>query len=171
MLTKSEFLASLHREVAITKHLVSKLDAGHLDHRFSAPQRSLGELIDFLAIQLEGSVNYFLTGSWDRWEQLETAVKGLTPSAFDAAMDRQMVAVEALLAGVTDDQFTTRIVKSPMGAEMSLSSALLEFTLKFAVAYKMQLFLQAKNGGLRELVSSNLWAGRDPAPVAAAAAG
>ena len=46
MLTKSEFLASLQREVAITKHLVSKLDAGHLDHRFTAPQRS--ERIQYL---------------------------------------------------------------------------------------------------------------------------
>lgn len=166
MLTKAAFLASLDREAAITKHLVSKLDAGHLDHRFSAAQRSLGELLDYLAVQLEGCVAYFLDGTWDRWEQLENEAKGLTPSAFPAAMDRQMAAVHARLAGVSDADLAGRLVKSPAGDDIRLGEALVEFTLKFAVAYKMQLFLQAKNAGLRDLASSNLWRGKDAPPKA-----
>jgi hypothetical protein len=157
MLTLPEFLASLQREAAITKHLVSKLDAGHLDHRLTEKQRSLGELIEYLAIQLEGCVSYFVTGSWDRWEALEKEVAGLTPSAFPAAMDRQMAAVERLLAGAD----LTKPVPLPPGGEAPLGVALLEFTLKFAVTYKVQLFLQAKHAGLGELNSKNLWRGSD----------
>ncbi len=164
MLTKAAFLASLEREAAITKHLVSKLDAGHLDHRFSAPQRSIGELLDYLAVQLEGTVAWFLHGNWDRWEQLENQVKGLTPSAFAAAMDRQMAAVRTLLAPVSDAELATRRVKTPAGDDIALGDALVEFTLKFAVAYKMQLFLQAKHAGLSSLGSHDLWRGTDAPP-------
>lgn len=166
MLSKAELLASLARETSLTKHLVTKLDAGHLDHRLSAAQRSLGELLDYLAVQQAGSVAYFLTGSWDRWEALEKQVKNLQPSAFAAAMDAQTDEVQRLLAPLSDADLVTRKSKTPKGDDIALGTALLEYTLKWTVSYKMQLFLQAKHAGLSTLVSSNLWHGRDAAPKA-----
>jgi hypothetical protein len=81
-------------------------------------------------------------------------------------MERQLTAVERLLAVVPDAEFPTRMVKTPAGDPIPLASALLEFPLKWAPAYRMQLFLQAKAAGLSELNSSNLWRGHDPKPKA-----
>ena len=167
MLTKAEFLASLQREADATKHLVAKLSAEHLAFRFSPGQRSTQELIEHLAVQLAGGTSFFINGSWDAWETYEKQVAGVTPATFGAAMDRQVAEVHRLLQGVSDADFTQKIVKGPMGNETTISGGLLETVMKWAVGYKMQLFLQAKAAGLTTLASSNLWRGVDPAPKAA----
>ena len=165
MLTKAEFLASLQRENDITLHLVSKLTPAQADFRFSPEQRSTIELLRYLAVQLEGTIGFYLTGSWDTWEKSEAAAKELTLAQIPAALTAQFAAVQAQLASIDEAAFATRRCTTFSGQETGFASALLEYTLKFAVAYKMQLFLQAKASG-SVLVSSNLWAGKDPAPKA-----
>ena len=166
MLTKYELQASLAREGQATTHIISKLKPEHLAFRFSPGQRSTQELMEYLAIQLEGSVAYFIQGEWARWETLKGEVAGLKTEKFAAAMDRQLSGVERLLTVVPDADYPTRMVKTPWGDSVPLATGLMEFTLKWAAAYKMQLFLQAKAAGLTTLASSNLWRGQDPQPKA-----
>lgn len=169
MLTKSEFLASLQREADATAHLAAKLTPAHLAFRFTAPQRSLQELICYLTVQLSGVTSHLVTGSWDAWEGYAKQAEDVTPANFAERMQRQVAEVRRLLDGVSDADFTSRVVKDLAGNDVVLSAGLTEYTLKFAVGYKMQLFLQAKAAGLSELVTSNLWFGCDPQPKADAA--
>ncbi len=163
MLTKAEFLASLQREHDITLHLVSKLTPVLAEFRLSPGQRSTLELLRYLTVQIEGTLGFFLTASWDGWETAEEAAKGLTLDQIPGALAAQMTRVQAQLAAFDETTFAARRCTTFSGHETTLAHALLEHTLKFAVAYKMQLFLQAKAAG-PELGSSNLWAGKDPAP-------
>lgn len=160
-MTKTDILASLTRETAIVKHLATKLKLRHLSHRFSPEQRSIAELLVYLAVQLEGTVAWFLDGTWDRWEQLEGSVKNLKPKTFATAMDRQLASVKKKLAKISDTDLAKKQVKAPSGEIIPLGTALVEYTLKFAVAYRMQLFLQAKHAGVEKLSSANLWHGKD----------
>ena len=75
MLTKAEFLASLQREHDITLHLVSKLTPVLAEFRLSPGQRSTLELLRYLTVQIEGTLGFFLTASWDGWETAEEAAK------------------------------------------------------------------------------------------------
>lgn len=166
MLTRSDIQASLEREGTLCKHLVAKLQPQHLAFRFTPAQRSTQELMQYLAIQLEGITAFFIQGDWSRWEVLDKEVAGLSVADFAAAMDRQLIGVERLLATVPDAEFATRMVKTPAGEPILLANAMLEWIVKYAAAYKMQLFLQAKAAGMSDIGSTNLWHGRDAKPKA-----
>lgn len=162
MLTKPEFLAALKRETKILNHLAGKLREEHLGFRFTPPQRSTLELLQYLTIGAEAGVGYYLNGSWDHWEALESRSKDLSLAGFAAALKAQERNVARLLKPVSDKAFLTRTVKPMMGkGKATLSQALADTTMCQAVGYRMQLFLQAKAAGLHGLGSSDLWAGRD----------
>ena len=161
MLTKPEFLASLKRETKILSHLAAQLKPRHLAFRFTPPQRSTLELLQYLTINAQAGVGYYLTGSWDHWEDLEAASKGVNLRNFPAALKAQERSVSRMLATVGED-WSTRLVRpmSGKGRPMPLATALFETTLTMCIGYRMQLFLQAKAAGLAKLGSSDLWAGK-----------
>ena len=163
MLTKTEFLTALREEIRVTVHLGSKLQAEHLGYRFSPAQRSLQELLAYLATQLSSAVGYFVTGSWDLWEVNAAKNANVTPATFAAAMQAQYEAIERLLNPISDQRFVTKTIRHWSGKQMTVSQACTDYVLRFATSYKMQLFLQAKAAGLSTLNSGNLWQGVDPA--------
>ena len=158
MLTKHEFLTSLAREVDATAALGARLGEQHLVFRFTPGQRSTQELLEYLTVHLAAGMGYFVTGSWDLWERRSEQAKGVTPAGFPAAMQAELEAVERMLAPISDTRFVTMQIRHWNGKRMTLAEACSEYLLKFAVAYKMQLFLQAKAAGLSELGSADLWA-------------
>lgn len=166
MLTKPEFLALIEREVAIISHLVAKLQPEHLSFRFTPPQRTTQELIEFLAAYLVGGVSYFVNGNWNAWEGSAKQAAGVTPAAFPTVVAAQIAEVRRLLGTVPDAEFATRPSKSAMGQPMPLPEALLTGTVGWTYAYKMQLFLQAKAAGIADIGTSNLWGGIDRAAQA-----
>jgi hypothetical protein len=48
---------------------------------------------------------------------------------------------------------------------MSLGAAIMNSSVKFLAAYRMQLFLYIKQLGRQELSTVQNWGGRDPAPT------
>jgi hypothetical protein len=50
MLTKQEFLGRLQHEVRILLHLFSRVDSAALEYRPTPKQRSLQELLQYLAV-------------------------------------------------------------------------------------------------------------------------
>lgn len=162
MLSKSEFLAALKRETKILTHLASKLEAKHLDFRFTPAQRSTLELLQYLTVNQEAGTTYFLTGSWDHWEGMEQRAKTVDLAGFAKTLKKQEAAVAKLLKPISDKAFITKQVKPLSGkGSVVLSQALVEGPLTWTIGYRMQLFLQAKAAGLSELNSANLWAGKD----------
>ena len=162
MLSKLEFLASLKREGKILTHLASHLQAKHLAFRFTKPQRSTLELLQYLTINVQAGVGYYMTGSWDHWDDLEGKAHTVDLASFAAALKTQERAVVRLLAPVSDAAWRSLLVKpmSGKGRKIHLDAALFETTLTTAIGYRMQLFLQAKAAGLAQLKSSDLWAGK-----------
>jgi hypothetical protein len=162
MLSKPEFLAALKRETRILSHLASRLRAKHLGFRFTPPQRSTLELLQYLTINAQAGATYYLRGSWDHWEAMDAAAKSVDLASFPAALKAQERAVARLLAPISDKAWRTMRV-TPMsgkGPKVPLDAALFETTLTMCIGYRMQLFLQAKAAGLKQLKSSDLWAGR-----------
>lgn len=161
MLTKSEFLAALRRENTILIHLAGRLRAKHLGFRFTPPQRSTLELLQYLTISPQAGVSYYLNGSWEHWDALEARSKSVTLASFPAALAAQQHAIVQLLRLVSAQAFLTRKVPAMMGkGTQTLSVALATTTLTVAIGYRMQLFLQAKAAGIATIGSSDLWAGK-----------
>ena len=161
MLTKTDFLSALKRETKILCHLSAQLEPRHLDFRFTPPQRSTLELLQYLTINAQAGVGYYMTGSWDHWDALEAGAKQIDLASFPAALKAQERAVARLLAPVGDRAWTTRKVKAMNGkGTLVLGEALFSTTLTMCIGYRMQLFLQAKAAGLAGLASSDLWFGK-----------
>ena len=162
MLTKTEFLAALKRETRILSHLAGTLEAKHLDFRLTPAQRSTIELLRYLTIQNTASTTYFLNGNWDHWDGLDAKAATVDLASFPTALKAQERTVARLLAPISDKAWQTRLVKpmSGKGRGIPLGTALFETTLTWCIAYRMQLFLQAKAAGLSGLKSKDLWAGK-----------
>lgn len=162
MLSKPEFLAALKRESRILTHLAGRLQARHLEFRFTPPQRSTLELLQYLTINVQAGVAYYLSGSWDHWDALEAGAKSVDLATFPNALKAQERTVARLLKPISDKAWRSLAVKpmSGKGRKIQLDAALFETTLTTAIGYRMQLFLQAKAAGLAELKSSDLWAGK-----------
>jgi len=166
MLTKTEVLNSIAKEMKIVSHLATKLQAQQLSYRITPAQRSTQELLEYVAIMAEGGVAMLLSGSWEHFGARAKAIGGTTLDHFPAAFAIQLQNVEKLLAPLSDAEFSARRVKNPQGIEMALPEALFEGVVKQLVGYKMQLFLQVKASGHPELTTPNLWRGEDPAAKA-----
>jgi len=167
VLTKSELIGALQNEVRILQHLTTKIDPTMLDYRPTPKQRSTIELLKYLAVMGPVLVQSALAGGFDqpawvaRAATLADADLPATVSALAAHSDEYV----ALLSNVPDEAFRKEI--EMFGNRSSVGAFLVAMVLGGSAAYRTQLFCYLKACGRAELGTMNLWAGIDPAPVAA----
>src|SRR6476646_9783212 len=81
VLTKDELISSLHNEVRILLHLISKVDPAKLDYRPTPKQRSMLELLQYLTIVGPIHLRAVKAGAFDldawrnTWRTEEAAAK------------------------------------------------------------------------------------------------
>lgn len=160
MLSKSQFLDSFAHETTICKHLHGKLNDGLAAYRPQDGMRSTIELLRYLARCGIAGTYGVVRGTWDVEPIFEEAAAMELPE-FPALMDRQSEEVADLLSGVSNQDFGERMAMVPWRVEMPLARALVETSLKFMTAYRMQLFLYAKQSGVEKLGTSNCWFAMD----------
>lgn len=160
MLSKSLFLDSFAHEAAICKHLHGKLDGDLAAYRPQDGMRSTIELLRYLARCGTATAHGVVRGSWDV-EAIFAEAAEMELGEFPEFLDRQSEEVADLLSEISDQDFGERMAMVPWRVEMPISRALVETTLKFMTAYRMQLFLYAKQSGVEKLGTSNCWFAMD----------
>ena len=166
MISRDEFLESIRTEVAIVKHLYSKVDKDKLNYKLSPAQRSTSEVLDNLPCNLYLIANSLMKSDFSNFKVEAEAIAASAKKDFNATMDAEYAKFEALVKGLSDSDFKNKEMAFPNGTKFKAGVGLLQSTYRFLVSYKMQLFQYLKAGGRQELVSSNLWWGRDPQPKA-----
>lgn len=161
MITKDQLLDSMRMECSIIKHLAAKLPADRLDWRPTPGQRSILELLQYLSIAAILPARNLVTGDWEHAEAMSSQAEQVTADTFGAAMDAQMAQLEELLAGIDVASALETDRQMPWGAPVKQGQGFVDMVLKSLVAYRMQLFLYAKESGLTELNSANCWVGVD----------
>jgi hypothetical protein len=162
MLTREQLLSSMRHETNVIKHLATKVPAGTLDWRPTPKQRSTLELLQYLTTCGIIGVKLMIQGNWDHAGPIEEAAASVTPETFAAAMDRQMAELETEIRAIPEADLADRPTKMPWGAPTVLGLSLVDCGLKPLVAYRMQLFLYAKESGAADLGPGNCWVGVDP---------
>ena len=162
ILTKSELLASLQKEVRILLHLASKIDRSQLDYRPTPKQRSTIELLQYLSYMGPMMLRYAKREQLDQeaWAQV---VKTAAARGFDetlAAIEAHSGTYAALLADMDDASFRAEVPGSD-GAT-SCGAFIVNRVIAQCAAYRTQLFLYLKACGREELNTMNLWLGVDP---------
>ena len=167
ILSKSELISSLQKEIRILLHLATKIDGSMLDYRPTPKQRSTFELLRYLSMMGPMMIKYGLdkNASFDRdaWMAASQAAENRDFDQTVAAIAAQGDELAQLLADVPDADFRSEMTTFD-GNKMTRGSYLVNSVLGGFAAYRMQLFLNLKACGREELGSSNLWGGAD-APV------
>ena len=168
-LTKDELIAALQQEVRILVHLAKKVEPSQVDYRPTPKQRSIIELLRYMAIMGPELVKGIKAGKFDgaAWgaaqEKLSTAdLKTVLP-----ILEQQGQQYADLLGAFTEEDFRGQIDLFGAGGA-SRGSLISHMVVSGHAAYRTQLFLYLKSLGREELNTYNLWMGMDaPAPAAA----
>jgi hypothetical protein len=170
VLSKDELLKALGQEVHLLLHLISKVDPAKLDYRPSPQQRSLLELLQYLAILGPIHARGALADAWsmqawrDTWNTQEAVARAMDLDAARDAIRKQSALYAELLAPVSDDALRQEF--QMFGGRASRGMWLVQLVLCHYAAYRMQVFLYLKASGRAELNTMNLWAGMDgPMPA------
>jgi hypothetical protein len=161
MLGRKQCIESMRHEIRIIRHLATKVPPGQLDWRPAPVQRSLRELLQYLTTCALIPAVFIRDGRWDAAEKLEEEAGKLDPKDFDAAMEREEKALVAIVEGFSDAAMEERPTAMPWGTPCMTGEGFVNMCLKTLVAYRMQLFLYAKQSGNHDLGPANCWVGVD----------
>ena len=167
VLTKSELITLLQKEVRLLLHLTTKIDAAALDYRPTPKQRSTIELLRYLTTSGPALIQYAKGQPMDA-----DAIADATRVANSRDFDDTVAALAALsdqyaeqLADLSDDDLRGEIMWVD-GSRISRGLFLVNYVFGQAAQYRLQLFLYLKACGREELNTMNLWIGADvPAPA------
>jgi hypothetical protein len=162
VLTKSELVALLQKEVRLLLHLTTKIDAAALDYRPTPKQRSTLELLRYLTTSAPALIQYAKGTPMDA-DALAEATRVANSRDFDetvAALAALSDQYAELLADLSDDDLRGEIMWVD-GSSISRGSFLVNYVFGQYTAYRLQLFLYLKACGREELNTMNLWLGAD----------
>jgi hypothetical protein len=167
VLTKSELIVSLQKEVRLLLHLAGKIEPAALDYRPTPKQRSTIELLRYLTNMGPTLVRYAQGQPFDASamaEAIETANRRSLDETVNAlAAHADLYA--SLLTDMSDEDLRGEITGID-GSRTTRGAFLVNQVLGQCAAYRMQLFLYLKACGRGELNTMNLWVGTD-APMPA----
>ena len=162
MYTKAQFLESMAHEVKVIKHLIGKIPEGSLDYRPTEKQRSTLELLQYLP-HIFGTIPLNLAKQeWANAQEQMGSTKDMSVEQVSAELDRQLAQLNEFYAEYSDKDLQEKEGLLPFGVKMPLGQGLIDYPLKFASAYRMQLFLYLKSNGRTELGTPNCWFGINP---------
>jgi hypothetical protein len=167
VLTKTELIAALQKEVAILTHLAQKFDEISTNYRPTAKQRSSLELLRYLTVMGPALVRATKDGGFDPaiWQAGVEKANALDLDGVIGVFAEQKELYAELLRDMPEEDFRTPI--EMFGHKSSKGALLVNLVLGGYAAYRTQLFLYLKSCGREELGTLNLWQGVDaPAPAA-----
>ena len=165
ILEKSELVSALQQEVRILLHLAGKVDLPMLDYRPTPKQRSMLELMQYMAIMGPTQLTVIERGVFDRptlsgiWTPAENRAAKMSFEEAVVAIGAQSEEYARRLGAWPDDDF--RKVVDMFGQKSSRAMLVLQLILNGHAAYRTQLFLYLKACGRHELSTMDLWAGQD----------
>lgn len=157
--TLEQLTDSIVKDMQIVQHLFTKVPAGSFDYRPTPKQRSMLELLQYLAQNPVNSIEGAIAGDAKIVEATAEASRDITPENFVARLGANIEKVKALMATITPAMLTEQI--SMWGSEQPRGDRLMNALHKMYPAYKMQLFLYIKASGVEGINTMNLWSGVD----------
>lgn len=167
VLTKEELISALRQEVRILLHLASKVEPAMLGYRPTPKQRSMLELLQYMAIMGPTQIAVIKAGAFNRpalsaaWGPAEAAAKAMNFEQAVSAIKNQSDEYVRLLGEWTEADFRGEI--DMFGRSSTRGRQLVNLVLNGHAAYRTQLFCYLKSCGREELNTMNLWAGIDAA--------
>jgi hypothetical protein len=160
MYTKAQLISAIKKEVHVLEHLQSKINEELHGHRFTAPQRSIRELLAYIAATPWKIVEVINSGDMSVFATMKEYTEHFDPKDFVKTLKDSAAHAIKTIEEATEEHLaeTVTLFGSMTGTR---AQHLVEVVYGQLMAYKMQLFLQMKHAGLGDLNSMNLNHGKD----------
>lgn len=167
MYSKQLLLKALKNEFRVLKHLGTKVEnEQHLAHKFTEKQRTVRDLMVYIAYSFGKQVTLVEKGEMDMtiFADMGDLTANFDPSKWEEILDSEFATIEGAINRLSDEQLATEV--TIFNNTQTRTEWLVSYLIAALAAYRMQLFLQLKHAGRTELGTSNVWGGVDPAPKA-----
>ena len=161
LLSQTELIATLQKEIHILNHLCSKIEPAMLDYRPTPKQRSTIELLRYLTMMGPVILPSVFAGKFleDQWGAAEAKAATLDFPTIVTELAAQSAFYASSLEAASEDDLRAEI--EMFGSTGSRTLHIINFLVCGHAAYRTQLFLYLKSCGREELGTMNLWAGVD----------
>lgn len=165
MYTKTQLISAITNEVNIISHLAAKIADEHHDHKFTDAQRTVKELLIYLATSPWKQIELIFNEDPSIFASIAGFATAFQVSDFESAITTHAHEAIAMIESASDELLQQEVSLFGGFAKGTRAQLLVQMVYGGLVAYKMQLFLQLKHAGLSDITTSNLWMGIDK-PVA-----
>ncbi|MCA8959939.1 MAG: hypothetical protein KDC38_05480 [Planctomycetes bacterium] len=162
MLDRNQFLAALERETQICKHLHTKVKPEMLDYAPGPGSRNTLDLMRYIGVCACAPTAAVVANDWSGVREYQQRADTMSADEFPARLDAQLEDIRRQLGTVSDEDLRTRDTTLPWGETTPMGAALVNTSLAFLTAYRLQLFNHIKASGAPQLNTYNAWGGIDP---------
>lgn len=165
MYSKEQLIWAITHEVHIISHLAAKIAEEHHDHKFTASQRTVKELLIYLSTNPWKQVELIFNGDPSIFSTLKDFAEQFQVIDFDAVITKNSHDAIAMIEQANDEILQEEVILFGWFTKGTRAQILVQMVYGGLMAYKMQLFLQLKHAGLSDINTSNLWMGVDKPTV------
>ena len=158
---KQQLLNNIEKEMKICRRLYTKIPPDVLHYRPKEGVRSVLELLQYLSIIGTAMPDFWLGSNHADFETFFAdqilISKKLEPGHFLDAMDGQIAKIRQLFDKVSDEDLYEKEVKYPWAGTEPLGEALINTSVKWLSAYKLQLFYLIKLSTDQQIGTPDAW--------------
>jgi hypothetical protein len=159
---KQHLLNNIEKEIKICRRLSTKIPPDQMHFRPMNGVRSILELLQYLTIIAELMPAYWLQNKDADFESFFAPrvliSKKLLPENFLSAMEEQIKRIRQIFDQIHEDDLYQKEVKYPWAGSLPLGEAIIDTSIKWIAAYKLQLFNLIKLSGNLNLATADAWA-------------
>ena len=160
-MNKETLLKSITKEMKIIRRLSTKIPTDQINFRPKEGMRSSLELLQYLGFCGTAMILYWYKNEDSDFRTffggLRTHGQNITHENFISTMDAQITLVNQLFEKITEEDLLTKEVDFPSGEKAMLGEGIIETSIKWLTAYKMQLFVNLKLSSEETLTTPDLW--------------
>lgn len=158
---KQHLLNNIEKEINICRRLYTKILPDQMDFRPKKGVRSTLELLQYLSVIIEAMPKYWLE-KHDMdfntfYSSTMNASKEIPHEEFLNAMEKQMDRIKDLFNQINEEDLLQKEIEYPWGGKAPLGEAIIATSIKWAAAYKLQLFLFIKLSQDTALSTGDAW--------------
>lgn len=159
---KAFLLNSLIKDLKVLKRLSGKVNPDDLDFRPKEGLRSTKELLQYLSYASTAILQYWLKNPDNKdfksfYGEITAHARTLNSTDYPAVFESQVKTIHELFSEISEHDLFNKEVLHPSGITFFLGEGIIETSVKWLAAYKMQLFLYLKLKTDLQLSTSDLW--------------
>jgi exonuclease III len=109
MYSQAQLIAALHKEIAILTHLADKITDAHHGHKFTDKQRTITELLAYLAASPAKQIEVIFTGDMNIFADMKDYTENFKPKHFVEDLTKNMHHAIKLIENATEESLSEMI--------------------------------------------------------------